>query len=284
MQHADVAMYEAKRAGIDYALFDVASAATVADRRKLAGELRGFVGRGELCLHYQPRIDLRTDELAAVEALARWQHPTLGLLAADAFIELADESGLGTTICDRVIAQAAAQCAAWHAGGLPLTVAVNIDARSLADSSFPKRVAQLLDRHGVHPECIELEVGESALLAALARSRNVVLELAALGTQIVVDDFGTGNSALGYLADVPISKLKIDRSLVLRAATSSRERIVVAATVALAHDLGLEVVAEGVEDEACLDFVRSLGSDYAQGYHLGAPVAADAFDRTAALA
>jgi EAL domain-containing protein (putative c-di-GMP-specific phosphodiesterase class I) len=256
----------------------------VSDSRKLARELRDAVARGELLLHYQARIDLRTDELAGVEALARWDHPSLGMLAADTFMSLADENGLGTAICDHVIAAAASQSAEWDADGAPLTIAVNIDARSLADPSFPDRVARLLDDREVAPERIELEVGERALLDALAHSRETVTRLARFGTQIVVDDFGTGNSSLGHLADVPISKLKLDRSLLLRAAASARERLVVASTVALAHDLGLEVVAEGVEDETGLEFVRSLGSDYAQGYYLGAPVPAEAFRSGAVVA
>jgi diguanylate cyclase len=284
VQLADIAMYDAKRAGVGYSLFDAAAASSVTDRRKLARELRGAVARRELLLHYQARIDLHSDEVAAVEALARWSHPTLGLLAADTFMALGDENGLGTAIADHVIASAASQSAAWNAEGLPLTVAVNIDARSLADPGFPERVARLLDEHDVRPERIELEIGERALLAALKHSREIVIELARLGTQIVVDNFGTGNSSLGHLADVPISKLKLDRTLLLRAAASARERLVVAATVVLAHDLGLEVVAEGIEDEAGLDFVRSLGSDYAQGYHLGAPLPAEAFRQEAAVA
>jgi diguanylate cyclase (GGDEF)-like protein len=281
---ADTAMYDAKRAGVGYSLFDATAASSVSDSRKLARELRDAVARGELLLHYQARIDLRTDELAGVEALARWGHPSLGMLAADTFMSLADENGLGTAICDHVIAAAASQSAEWDADGAPLTIAVNIDARSLADPSFPDRVARLLDDREVAPERIELEVGERALLAALAHSRETVTRLARFGTQIVIDDFGTGNSSLGHLADVPISKLKLDRSLLLRAAASARERLVVASTVALAHDLGLEVVAEGVEDETGLEFVRSLGSDYAQGYYLGAPVPAEAFRSGAVVA
>ncbi|MEP6813608.1 MAG: EAL domain-containing protein [Actinomycetota bacterium] len=284
IQLADIAMYDAKRAGVGYSLFDVAAASSVADHRKLARELRGAVARRELLLHYQARIDLRSDELVAVEALARWGHPTLGLLTAETFMALADENGLGAAIADHVIASAASQCASWDAEGLPLTVAVNIDARSLADPGFPQRVARLLDERGVPAERIELEFGERAILTALKHSREIVIELAGLGTQIVVDDFGTGNSSLGHLADVPISKLKLDRTLLLRAAASTRERLVVAATVAIAHDLGLEVVAEGVEDEAGLEFVRSLGSDYAQGYYLGTPMPADAFVHEAAVA
>jgi diguanylate cyclase (GGDEF)-like protein len=274
---ADTAMYDAKRAGVSYAIFDVVAASSIADRRTLSRELRGAVAQGDLLLHYQPRIDLRTEKLASVEALARWMHPTRGLLAATSFIPLADESGLGTAICDHVLSGAAAQSAAWEEDGLPLTVAVNVDTRSLADGTFPARVARIFDRHGVKAERFELEIDESAIVAALVRDRGVVVALAAVGAQIVVDDFGSGNAALGYLADVPISKLKLHGPLLRRAASSARERVVVDATVSLAHDLGLEVVAEGVEDEAALEFVRSLGCDYAQGYHLGAPAPADTF-------
>jgi diguanylate cyclase (GGDEF)-like protein len=284
VHRADVAMYDAKRAGIGNAIFEPATASTAADRRQLAGELRGVVARRELLLHYQPRIDLRSGEMVAAEALARWRHPTRGLLAADKFMSLAEESGLGIEICDHVIAEVAAQSAAWRRDGFPLRVTVNVDARSLADDDFPERVRLLLAEHDVEPASVELEASESTLLTALARTRHVVFALADVGVQLVVDDFGTGYSSLGYLAHVPISKLKIDRTLLLRAAASSRERIVVAATVALAHELGLEVVAEGVEDEDGLAFVRELGTDYAQGYLLGAPAPASALRSSTAAA
>jgi diguanylate cyclase (GGDEF)-like protein len=284
VHRADVAMYDAKRTGIGYAIFDAATASTAAERRRMASELRGVVARHELLLHYQPRLDLRSGEIAAVEALARWRHPTLGLLAADTFMTLAEESGLGIAICDHVIGEVAAQCAAWRRSGFPLDVAINVDARSLADDEFPERVRRLLAEHDVEPESIELEVSESALLAALAGTSHVVFALAEVGVQVVVDDFGTGYSSLGHLAHVPISKLKIDRSLLVRAEASPRERIVVAATVALAHELGLEVVAEGVEDDGGLAFVRDLGADYAQGYLLGAPAPASSLRPAVAVA
>jgi diguanylate cyclase (GGDEF)-like protein len=284
VHRADVAMYDAKRTGIGYAIFDAATASTAAARRRLASELRGAVARRELLLHYQPRLDLRSGEIAAVEALARWQHPTLGLLAADTFMTLAEESGLGRAICDQVIGDVAAQCAAWRRTGFAFDVAVNVDARSLADDGFPERLRRLLEVHDVEPETIELELSERALLSALTGSRHVVFALADVGVQLVVDDFGTGYSSLGYLAHVPISKLKIDRSLLLRAEASPRERIVAAATVALAHELGLQVVAEGVEDENGLAFVRELGADYAQGYLLGAPTPASSLRPLVALA
>jgi diguanylate cyclase len=281
VHRADVAMYEAKRTGTGYAIFDAAAASTDAERRQLAAELRGAVRRHELCLHYQPRIDLRTGEIAAVEALARWEHPSLGLLVADDFMTLAEESGLGTAICNQILLEAVRQSAVWASDGAALPVSVNVDARSLADPGFPKRVARMLAEHDVPPESIELELSEGTLLAALTQAQHVITDLADVGVRVVVDNFGVGYSSLGYLAHVPISKLKIHRSLVLRAERSSRERTVVAATVALAHDLGVEVVAEGVEDEGALEFVRSLAVDYAQGYHLGAPAPAAALsDRT----
>jgi diguanylate cyclase (GGDEF)-like protein len=284
VHRADIAMYEAKRTGVGHALFDADAASSVAERRKLGSELRSVVFHRELRLHYQPRIDLRTDELAAVEALARWQHPRLGLLAAEDFMSLAEERGLGKAICNHILAEAVAQCAAWQSDGVALPVSVNVDARSLTDSSFPARVQGLLGEHDIPPENIELELSEGALLAALTQAQRVIPDLAELGVRLVVDNFGAGYSSLGYLALVPISKLKIHRSLVLRAERSTRERTVVAATVALAHDLGVEVVAEGVEDESSLEFVRSLGVDYAQGYHLGSPAPASTLRRAAEVA
>jgi diguanylate cyclase (GGDEF)-like protein len=276
VQRADIAMYDAKRAGTGHAVFDAASASTAADRRRLADELRGAVTRRELVFHYQSRLDLRTDEIVAVEALARWPHPNLGLLTAGTFVPLAEEIGLGAAVSDVALREVAARCAAWRREGVPLAVAVNVDTRSLADERFPQRVRRRLAEHDVEPESIELEVTESALLAALSENRPAVFALADVGVQLVVDDFGSGYASLGYLADVPISKLKLDRALLLRAAASSRERIVAAATIELAHELGLEVVAEGIEDRAGLALVRELGADYAEGYLLGAPAPASA--------
>jgi diguanylate cyclase len=280
MKHADDAMYDAKRAGVGYAVFDAVATSTTTERRRLAAELGAAVRADELSLHYQPRLDLRTDEIVAMEALARWQHPTLGLLAAKSFMKLAEENGLDKAICEQVVRAAATQSARWQGEDRSLNVAVNVDARSIFDANFPSTFQRLLEERNVDPRSIEVELSEDAILATLRRARSPLFELAELGVEIVVDDFGTGYSSLGSLARAPISKLKLHPSLLLRAQESEREKLVVAATVSLAHDLGMEVVAEGVESEEGLEFARSLSADYAQGYHIGSPAPAGALTRT----
>ncbi|MGZ4403447.1 MAG: putative bifunctional diguanylate cyclase/phosphodiesterase [Gaiellaceae bacterium] len=277
LQHADAAMYQSKRGGTPYEIYDPATATNHAERLSLAVDLRSALDSGHLTLHYQPKLDLRSGVVDGVEALLRWQHPSLGLLAADRFVPLAEQIGLATSISEWALGEAIRQCALWGSHGIELDIAVNLDVRSLVDLDFPDRVLALLERHGVDAKRIELEITETAIMSDPVRVRGVAIQLAALGVQLAIDDFGTGYSSLSYLSRLPISKLKIDRSFVGRMGTSERERIIAGATVALAHNLGFAVVAEGVEDAATLELVRELGADLAQGYFVGPPAAATAF-------
>jgi predicted signal transduction protein with EAL and GGDEF domain len=277
LQHADVAMYQSKRGGTPYEIYDPATDTNDAERLSLASDLRTAVEGGRLTLYYQPKLDLRSGYVDGVEALVRWQHPALGLLDADRFLPLAEQIGLATSISEWGLGEAIRQCASWRSQGIELDIAVNLDVRSLVDLDFPDRVRALLERHGVDAERLELEITEGTIMSDPVRVRRVAIELAALGVQLALDDFGVGYSSLSYLSRLPISKLKIDRSFVGRMGVSERERIIVGATVELAHSLGLAVVAEGVEDAATLELVRELGADIAQGYFVGPPEAAHAF-------
>jgi diguanylate cyclase (GGDEF)-like protein len=272
MKHADVAMYEAKRAASGYEIYDPETDTSDAERLALVSELRLAPERGEIVLHYQPKIDLVSGEVDGVEALLRWRHPAHGLITAERLMPLAEQAGVSQRIRDYALVEAIRQAGEWRRNGIEISVAVNLDARSLVDRELPSRVAAMLTEHGVEAAQIEVEITETSMLSDLTRVRAVARELAATGVILVVDDFGTGYSSLNSLSHLPIEKLKIDGSFVRRAADSDRDRAIVAATIELSHSLGLQVVAEGVEDADSLELVRALGADYAQGYHVGAPV------------
>jgi EAL domain-containing protein (putative c-di-GMP-specific phosphodiesterase class I) len=277
LRHADVAMYESKRGGRSYEVYDPDSDPNNAERLSLATDLRKALQTNALVLHYQPQMDLGTGELAGVEALLRWQHPSLGLLGAERFMALAEQIGLASAISEHALVTAIRQCGDWRRNGLNLHVAVNLDVRTLLDLEFRERITAHLDEFEVDGEQIELEITETSLMTDPVRVRRVAHELAETGFQLAIDDFGTGYSSLNYLSQLPISRLKIDQSFVGAMTTSHRERVIVGATIDLAHNLGLEVVAEGVEDETTLELLRELGSDFAQGYHIGLPVDAGSF-------
>jgi diguanylate cyclase (GGDEF)-like protein len=275
VRHADVAMYAAKRHGSGYEIYDTATDHTNARRLSLAGELRKALETGEIVLHYQPNVDLVTGRVVSLEALARWQHPERGLLPASEFISAAEQVGLTRMLSRLALGAALENCAGWQRTPTPLAVAVNIDMRSLLDLELPTTIGKLLDDLELDPSCLDVEITESSIMADPVRVRRVALELADIGVPLVIDDFGTGYSSLSYLKQLPISKLKIDRSFVSRMVQSQSDKAIVRATVDLAHNLGLKVVAEGVEDVAVVEMLRSFGCDLAQGYFFGKPVPAD---------
>jgi diguanylate cyclase (GGDEF)-like protein len=274
LQHADVAMYESKQDKTPYVIYNPVTDTNNAERLSLTTDLHSAIARRELSLVYQPTLDLRTGNVVGVEALLRWQHPTLGLLSADHFIPLAENVGLADDLSEWALGEAIRQCGEWTRSGLELTVGVNIDGRSLVDLDFPARIRALLEAHGVDASRIELEITETSIMTDPVRVRRVATLLAELGVSLAIDDFGTGYSSLSYLSRLPISKLKIDRSFVSRMESSERDAIIVGATVELAHNLGLLVVAEGIEDADRLETLRALGADLAQGHFIGAPVGA----------
>ncbi len=266
-----------KRSRRPFTVYDPTTDSNNAERLSLATELRAALHSDAILLHYQPTLDLRTGELAGVEALVRWQHPTLGLLDAARFMPLAEQTGLAAAISEHAVTAAIRQCGHWKREGLQFDVAVNLDVRTLIDLEFPARLSALLEENDVGADQIELEITETSLMSDPVRVRRVAVELAELGFGLAVDDFGTGHSSLSYLSQLPISKLKIDRSFVRSVAVSPQDRIIVGAAIELAHNLGLEVVVEGVEDAATLELVRELGSDLAQGHHIGSAEPASAY-------
>jgi diguanylate cyclase (GGDEF)-like protein len=273
LQKADVAMYRAKETRSDVALYDERHDHHSPAKLALTAELRTAVDSEEIVLWYQPELDLRTREVMAVEALVRWDHPRLGVLPPSSFVRMAEATNLIKPLTQRVMEIALLQVADWHAMGLDIAVAVNISAQVLVDQSFTQQVVAALRRTGVAPHRLKLEVTETALMSDPVTARTVLRELEALGCEISIDDFGTGYSSLAYLADLPVSEVKIDRSFVSRMSAGSSEKVIVNSTIDLAHHLGLRAVAEGVEDWSMLPELEALGCDAAQGYAISHPLA-----------
>ena len=207
----------------------------------------------------------------------RWQHPTRGLLYPDAFLPIVEQVGLMHAVTQQVLEAAVRQIAIWRKTGLGLSVAVNLSASDLLDDSLADRIETLLDDNSVPGEALELEITESVIMSDPQRARTVLEALRLLGCRIAIDDYGTGYCALAYLRDLPVDELKLDRSFVAAISTDPRSTAIVRSTIELAHALGLQVVAEGIENQESLDAVASFDCDYAQGYHLRRPAPAAAF-------
>jgi diguanylate cyclase (GGDEF)-like protein/PAS domain S-box-containing protein len=273
LRRADVAMYSAKEANLPCAFFDEASHHQDPTRLTLVAQLRRALEERELVLHYQPKAILEGSEITSVEALVRWEHPERGLLAPDEFIGLAERTGLIRPLTLYVIDQALRQCRAWQAEGLELSVAVNLSARNLLDFEFPARVEELLERWQVERGRLELEITESTMLADPARTKLILDRLSGMGVRLSIDDFGTGYSSLAYLKRLPVDEIKIDRSFVMNMTHDEDDAVIVRSTIDLGRNLGLEVVAEGVETVEAWERLKALGCTIAQGYYLSPPVA-----------
>ena len=274
LQRADVAMYAAKATHAGYVVYDPSLDRHSPRRLTLLGQLRRALTSGELVLHYQPKAELGTGRILGVEALVRWQHPEHGLLGPDEFIPLAESTGLIRPLTSHVLAVALRQCRQWLDAGQRLSVAVNLSARCLLDLSLPAEVAQLLATWQVPAGQLMLEITESAFMTDPDRALEVLARLHGLGAQLSIDDFGTGYSSMAYLKSLPVQELKVDRSFVMQMLSNPSDAVIVRSTVDLGHNLGLRVVAEGVEDEPTLQELAALGCDIAQGYHLARPMPA----------
>ncbi|HVH65570.1 MAG TPA: EAL domain-containing protein [Candidatus Acidoferrum sp.] len=269
VQKADVAMYQAKAAaGSDVKIYTPQRDPHSTERLELTADLRRALKEGELVVHYQPEIDLQTRQVRAVEALVRWRHPKYGLLPPDKFLSIAERSGLMKPLTREVLAMALRQSRTWRDAGTDLSVAVNVAAPDLLDVQFPDTVEGVLRDRGVPASRLELEITEGTILADPTRAANVLTRLHAMGVRLSVDDFGTGYSSLTYLKDLPVDAVKIDRSFVCDMTSSIDDEVIVRAIIDLARNLGLEVTAEGVEDEATWNRLVFLGCDRAQGHYL----------------
>jgi diguanylate cyclase (GGDEF)-like protein len=262
---ADVAMYVAKRSGQRYSVYEYQTDLHHPGESSHLGDLaRALIG-DELVLHFQPKVETRTDHVVGVEALVRWQHPQRGLLDPDSFIPLAERAGLVRRVTNWVLPQALRQCQQWLSDGLDLSIAVNVSAQDLADPSFLERVNAELSNSGVPTDHLIIELTETALLADLAKGMRTLVALRELGVRISLDDFGTGYSALSYLSSLPIDELKIDQSFFVNG-LDGRAGTVAQSMIELSHRLGLTVVAEGVETPTLCRQLRQLGCDQIQGF------------------
>ncbi len=274
LRRADVAMYAAKATHTGYTVYDPTLDQHSPRRLGLLGQLRRALGAGELVVHYQPKADVRSAKILGVEALVRWQHPEHGLLGPGEFIPLAETTGLIRPLTSYVLNAALRQCRAWLDAGQELSVAVNLSARCLLDLTVPDEIARLLEDTTVAPERLVLEITESAIMTDPTRALEILNRLHALGVRLAIDDFGTGYSSMAYLKSLPVHELKVDRSFVTHLRDSQSDAVIVRSTVDLGHNLGLRVVAEGVEDEATLKELATLGCDTMQGYYLARPMPA----------
>jgi diguanylate cyclase (GGDEF)-like protein len=275
MGSADKAMYRSKQSGTAFEVFDPAIDAE-RDRLQMVDDLRAAIAAGDLELHYQPEVDLRKGAVTAVEALVRWRHPRHGNIPPLDFLPLAEEGNLMRPLTSLVLDRALAQCARWRAEGRELAVAVNVSATNIMDAGFTDLVRHHLERHRLPASALVIEITETTVISDFERCRRVTAELAALGCVVSIDDFGAGFTSLPLLSRLAVGELKLDRTFLrgLADAGSERDRALVRATIELAHNLGLKVVAEGVEEASTLDLLGTVGCDLAQGFHIGRPAPA----------
>jgi diguanylate cyclase (GGDEF)-like protein/PAS domain S-box-containing protein len=272
LRRADVAMYVAKRSGSAFSFYDSAEDEHTPIRLAMLGELRRALDERELVLYYQPEIMLSSGAVRRVEALLRWDHPTRGLLLPAEFLPAAEKTGLMDTVTRYVLDEALRQRREWSLLGHELDLAINVSMRNLLDNGLPDDVAELLERKGAPPSCLEFEITEHTVVADRFRARAVLERLSELGLRVAIDDFGTGHSSLAYLRRLPLHTIKVERSFVASMTQDPHDVLIVRSTVDLARSLGLAVVAQGVESEEIHEALAGLGCDAAQGNHLCRPL------------
>jgi len=277
INHADAAMYEAKRNKLGVVLYRTEMGEGRNEAVVLKAELRQAFEMHELVLHFQPKIDFGTQRINGVEALVRWNHPRHGLIYPDRFIDLAEDSGMIKNLTVEVMRLALVQIQSWRTLGIELPVSVNVSAINLQDKGFPEWVAAMITEHETPPRLLELEVTETAIMTEPLRAIENIRKLANLGVQVSIDDFGTGYSSMAYLQKLLVAKIKIDRSFVMDMGKQENDAVIVRSTIDLAHNLGLKAVAEGVENQESWDKLRDMGCDSAQGYYMSKPLSAEKF-------
>jgi diguanylate cyclase (GGDEF)-like protein len=275
LRRADIAMYAAKREhGVQ--VYDAASDEHSVQRLALVSALREAIENDDLLVYFQPKVRVSDERVVGAEALVRWQHPTHGMLSPDVFIAIAERTGLIGGLTQVVARRAFRQCAEWRSMGFDLSIAVNVSVHSLLDVEFPDTISHLLAETKLEPEAVTLEITESTILDP-KRTTDALARLAALGVKLSVDDFGTGYSSLTYLQRLPVHEVKVDRSFVMTMGTNESDAAIVKSIIDLGHNLGLRVVAEGVEDRVAWDRLARQGCDIAQGYFMSKPIPAEAF-------
>ncbi|MEI8083437.1 MAG: EAL domain-containing protein, partial [Actinomycetes bacterium] len=271
LSKADSAMYRAKRTGSGHAVYDAEADVAERSRLLLIEELRSAIDSGQISCEFQPKIRLADGEVAGAEALVRWHHPTDGLLYPASFLAASEQSGLMARLNDRVLLIALAQAANWQRESLPSTVSVNMSMSAMTDPQLPGRIADLLLRLDLAASSLCVEVTETALVSDPAQALEVICALREIGVIISIDDYGTGYSSLAQLRRLKPHEIKLDKTLIAGVSHRQDVRSIVHATVELAHDLGIVLVAEGVENSDDLDALVELGCDFAQGYYICPP-------------
>ena len=272
LQRADIALYGAKVERGRYKLYEAADDVHTPARLTLAAELREGMERGELFLQHQPKVDVLSGTVVGFESLVRWRHPERGVVMPDQFLPVVENTGLITPLTLTVLDLALSAVAEWRAAGHDVTVAVNLSVRHLTDLGLPRQVDEALRKHGVPASALVLEVTETLIMSDPVRATDVLRLLRELGVALAVDDYGTGYSSLAYLRRLDVHELKIDRSFVKHITSDEGHATIVRSTIEMGHNLGLRLVAEGVEDAATLDLLRGWGCGVAQGYHLSRPL------------
>jgi EAL domain-containing protein (putative c-di-GMP-specific phosphodiesterase class I) len=278
LRSADVAMYAAKEAHAGCKVYAAALDRHSVRRLSVLSDFRRALDSDEIVVFYQPIMHMDGVRPHGAEGLVRWQHRELGLLPPSDFLPIVEQTALIGPLTRHVLEQAVAQCARWRQAGREMTVSVNLSVRNLLDPDLPALIGDLLSIYSLAPEALQLEITESMLMSDPDRSLVTLTRLNQLGVGLSVDDYGTGYSSLANIRRLPIDELKIDRSFVSPMLSDESDLIIVRSTINLGHDLGLKVVAEGVEDEATLHRLAGLGCDFAQGYHFSKPLAPAAFD------
>lgn len=278
LQRADVAMYMAKQEKTGYIVYDPKHDKHSPHRLTLMGELRHAIESDELVLYYQPKAKIKTGEITEVEALVRWQHPQHDLMPPDEFIPLAERTGLIKPLTIWVLNHALRQHSIWKEQGLDIGVAVNMSAHGLLDLELPDLIAGVLASHNAAPDRLVLEITETSIMVDQERALQILTRLADMGVRLSIDDFGTGYSSLAYLSKLPVCEIKIDKSFVMDMNENEKHAMIVRATIDLAHNLGLEVIAEGTCTKEIFAQLESLDCDAAQGHYISPPISAEEFE------
>ncbi len=277
LSHADIAMYRAKQGGLGSLFYDPGKDASSVRPLQLSGQLRRALERGEFELHYQPKVDIHRMRVSGAEALLRWRHPEEGLLEPNCFLQVAEQAGLMTPITNWVLVTALRQCKEWWLAGTHIPISVNVSARSFRTPRLLDHVQCALKEAGVDGECLEIEITEDTLMSDLEHGSAILSQLSDERVGVAIDDFGTGYSSLAHLKRLPIDTLKIDRSFLLDMTENENDAVLVRSIIDLGHNLGFQVIAEGVEDGEVWDLLTILGCDAVQGYHVSRPLTRESF-------
>jgi diguanylate cyclase (GGDEF)-like protein/PAS domain S-box-containing protein len=274
-QHADIAMYAAKSGNGRQAIYDPSRDQNSRERLALIGELPDAIAAGQLILHYQPKFDLQSGTIAGAEALARWMHPTRGLLPPGKWLALAEGAGLMSALTSKLLDDAISQCAQWRAQGIDIPVAVNLAAANVVDIGLPSTVRSLLEGSQLPPSSLQLEITETIASTDPTTVAETLRGLRAVGIRLSLDDFGTGSSSLSFLRRLPVQELKIDRSFIQDICTDNSANAIIRTIIELAHTLGMTTVGEGIETKAACELLTANGCDQGQGFLLARPMPAE---------